>query len=321
MHHESNSMKDSISGYDIIGDIHGHAKELKALLKKMGCLLKGDVWTHPERKAIFVGDYIDRGLEIRETLNIVKSMVDAGQAFAIMGNHEYNALAFNYENPCGGHIRKHTHKNIHQHYETLIQFKKHESEWSDYLSWFSTLPYFLELDGVRFIHACWDDNHIEYLRKLDGALTKELLLKSHDKKKYRKTWTVFDEALKGKEIPLPEGYSFEDHEGTRRTKCRSKWWLNTEGLTMQECLFHAPENLNSMRFPPEQCSPGYDKGAPLVFFGHYWLNHNIPHMQAPNVCCLDYGVAKKGQLVAYRYYADEDLAYKNQFVSVKAEES
>lgn len=43
---------------------------------------------------IFLGDFIDRGPKIRETLQIVRAMVDAGTALAVMGNHEYNAICF-----------------------------------------------------------------------------------------------------------------------------------------------------------------------------------------------------------------------------------
>src|SRR6218665_961103 len=106
-------------GYDLIGDIHGHASELKMLLKQMGYSSKDGVWQHPERKIIFAGDYIDRGPEIRETLQIVRSMTDAGAAHAIMGNDEYNALAFSYHHPEGGYIRPHNAKNTHQHSATL----------------------------------------------------------------------------------------------------------------------------------------------------------------------------------------------------------
>ena len=52
--------------YDIIGDIHGHAQELKSLLVKMDYSVTEGVWQHPARKAIFVGDLIDRGPSIRE---------------------------------------------------------------------------------------------------------------------------------------------------------------------------------------------------------------------------------------------------------------
>ena len=80
--------------YDIIGDIHGHAEELKSLLVKMNYSVIDGVLQHPTRKALFVGDLIDRGPAIREVLHIVKNMVDHQKALVVMGNHEYNAIAY-----------------------------------------------------------------------------------------------------------------------------------------------------------------------------------------------------------------------------------
>ena len=78
--------------YDLIGDIHGHAEELAALLEMLGYRKSAGVYRHPERQAIFFGDFIDRGPRIRETLEIVRTMVEHGSALAVMGNHEWNAL-------------------------------------------------------------------------------------------------------------------------------------------------------------------------------------------------------------------------------------
>lgn len=55
---------------DFIGDIHGHASKLKQLLSDMQYELKNGAYHHLERKVVFIGDYIDRGLEIKETLDI-----------------------------------------------------------------------------------------------------------------------------------------------------------------------------------------------------------------------------------------------------------
>lgn len=44
------------TNYDIIGDIHGHADALAALLQSMGYRETGGAWRQPERQAIFVGD-------------------------------------------------------------------------------------------------------------------------------------------------------------------------------------------------------------------------------------------------------------------------
>ena len=61
---------------DLIGDIHCHADQLEALLQKLGYTKHNGAYAHPEHTVLFVGDYIDRGPKIRETLEIVKAMVD-----------------------------------------------------------------------------------------------------------------------------------------------------------------------------------------------------------------------------------------------------
>jgi len=47
--------------YDLIGDIHGHADALERLLTKLGYAPRRGCYRHPERQAIFLGDFIDRG--------------------------------------------------------------------------------------------------------------------------------------------------------------------------------------------------------------------------------------------------------------------
>ena len=96
--------------YDVIGDIHGHADALEALLGHLGYRQNGGAWRHPERQALFVGDFIDRGPQQRESVDLVRRMVDAGSAQAIMGNHEFNAIGWFLPDPeCPGeYLRKHT---------------------------------------------------------------------------------------------------------------------------------------------------------------------------------------------------------------------
>lgn len=149
--------------YDLIGDIHGHASILKKLLFKMDYREENGVWKHPSRKTIFVGDYIDRGPEIRETLRIVRNMQESGHAIALMGNHEYNALAYHLELPDGSHLRKHSEAKKKQHEQTMLQFEDHPQEWQSYLEWFYTLPLYIDLPELRAVHACWDQQHIDWL--------------------------------------------------------------------------------------------------------------------------------------------------------------
>ena len=61
-----------------IGDIHGYAHVLRRLLTKLGYAESHGVFRHGSRKAIFVGDFVDRGPAQREVLKIARRMCDAG---------------------------------------------------------------------------------------------------------------------------------------------------------------------------------------------------------------------------------------------------
>jgi protein phosphatase len=88
--------------FDIIGDIHGCYAELIELLAKLGYqpledknqrLLDGPVYAHPEgRIAVFLGDLVDRGPQIIDTLKLVYNMVSHGSAFCVPGNHDMKLL-------------------------------------------------------------------------------------------------------------------------------------------------------------------------------------------------------------------------------------
>lgn len=75
--------------FDIIGDVHGCFDELALLLARLGYEVNsGGVNPPPGRKAIFLGDLVDRGPKIPETLRLVMGMVVAGTALCVPGNHD-----------------------------------------------------------------------------------------------------------------------------------------------------------------------------------------------------------------------------------------
>jgi hypothetical protein len=286
--------------FDIIGDVHGHADELEALLIKLGYQENNGTYNNPGRTVIFIGDYIDRGPKIRETLRIVKAMVDSNNAIALMGNHEYNALCFHTMKKEGGYLRKHNIKNICQHFETLKQFKDFESEWQEYLQWFKSLPLFYENDSFRAVHACWDTNEIEVLKRtlVENCLNDELILASTLK------GTPFHNAvettLKGKEISMPEGLFFFDKDQHKRSEIRIKWWEDPKAVSLQSYSVVKIESLPKNIITDVQILSNtyYDPTDKPVFFGHYWFD-GTPEKIKENVICIDYSVARGGILVGF----------------------
>ncbi len=89
--------------FDIIGDVHGCGDELEALLGRLGyvstaldtgnSLWGNRAYVHPEgRKAIFLGDLVDRGPRIVDTVRLVRNMVYCGSALCVPGNHDMKLL-------------------------------------------------------------------------------------------------------------------------------------------------------------------------------------------------------------------------------------
>jgi protein phosphatase len=97
-----NNKKNEAAPFDIFGDLHGCADELRSLLERLGweryaldapeAPWGGESWRHPlGRKAVFLGDLVDRGPNVLDTVRIVRNMVTAGTAFCIAGNHDVNS--------------------------------------------------------------------------------------------------------------------------------------------------------------------------------------------------------------------------------------
>ena len=222
--------------YDIIGDIHGQADKLVNLLEKMGYTLHGKVWNHPSRQVIFVGDFIDRGLQQLETVKIARSMVNAGAALAVLGNHELNAIAWHTPHPerQGEYLRSHLRPNNRHQHEAFLNEVEHLPEiHKDIIDWFLTLPLWLDLPDIRIVHACWHQQFMDFLRPYltkDNCIPLALMLDATTENladKDTATPSIFKavEAIcKGVEITLPQGHTFTDKDGHERHRVRTRWW-------------------------------------------------------------------------------------------------
>src|SRR5262249_51372807 len=103
--------------FDIIGDVHGCHDELTELLARLGYApetgaggqgpadgdgaarrrdaraLPAAVWKHPEgRRAVFIGDLVDRGPKVVETVRLAMAMVADGSALCVPGNHDVKLM-------------------------------------------------------------------------------------------------------------------------------------------------------------------------------------------------------------------------------------
>jgi len=313
--------------YDVIGDIHGHADPLRRLLRELGYAERDGCWRHPERRVVFLGDFVDRGPAIREVLEIARTMVEGGAALAVMGNHEFNAVAFHMPHPTAteGFLRERSYKNIRQFRGTVAQLT--DAQLGSHVAWFQTLPMWLELDGLRIVHACWDPvsmGVVEQHRARCGGFTDAFFHRACDQDD--ELFEAVEVLLKGKEVALPEGVSFEDKDGHERRHVRTRWFVDPrrDGLTYRDYAFSFRDSERA-RVPADpltseavaQARP-YGADEPPVLFGHYWIPGDVePAPLAPNVACLDYSVAGNGRLCAYRWSGERTLRAEA-FVSVPA---
>lgn len=292
--------------YDLIGDVHGCARTLTRLLEQLGYSRQGDVWRHPCRQVIFLGDIIDRGPRIREALHLVHAMVEAGQAHCIMGNHEFNALGWHTPAPPESgktYVRDHTPRYEMLLQQTFQQFEHYPADWQAFLDWFMELPLFLECARFRVVHACWDNAVIDQLRQrlsqgqLDPAFLAEAAFADRFAAK------ALDRLLRGTDMPLPEGLTLTSAEGFTRSFFRTKFWEENP-KTYGDIVFQPdglPEKAARLPLSPSQKSRLYLYGPdePLLFVGHYWRSGE-PAPIRHNLACLDYSAVKYGRLVAYR---------------------
>jgi hypothetical protein len=307
-------------GYDIIGDIHGEYGKLLALLSAMGYQKKNGAWRHPERTAIFVGDFIDRGPKQRDTVNLVRAAVKEGAARAVMGNHEFNAIAWYLPDPAkpGEFLRPHSPKNRLQHRAFLAEVEHNLPLHRDLIDWFLTLPLWLDLDGVRVAHSCWHGRFMDYLAPMlaaENLLTAELMVEASeeplDTEKDSPEPSVFkavEAVLKGIEIPLPLGHDFMDKDGITRDRVRVRWWDQDARTYRAAALLSDRRRAQLPDEPvPDHVILGYDSPKP-VFVGHYWWPPNeAPRPLSSRVACVDYSAAKNGPLVAYRWDGEDVL--------------
>jgi hypothetical protein len=279
--------------YDIIGDVFGHYFELVSLLKKMGYINeKGKFYNPSGRKVIFTGNIIDKGFFIRETVNLVRDMVENESAYVVMGEHEYNAICFNTISDIhGGYLREHNLDNIYHHINTLEQYKFYRKDYLETIEWFKTLPLFLEFKDFRVVHAMWHQPHIDFLSNrlknasVDNAFLQEAAIKGSD------TFISVEETLRGKKIKQAEDITSAESVGEESSFVSIKWWKepNHDNINSD---FYSSSTFDQFYY--------YDVNQKTVIVGSYVMT-GIPKMQAINIVCLNYNIHKGGALVAYRH--------------------
>lgn len=299
--------------YDIIGDVHGYASLLKKLLLQIGYTKTESGYWHPSRKAVFAGDFVNRGPEIRKTIRMVRKMVENGNALAVIGNHEINAITYYLKDKDDLPLIKSPGKNFLALYKTINQFAEYSEEWKSHRKWMSELPLYLDLGEIRIVHACWSESAIELIKnaELAGKSRNSIFRKVYKKPKSPVSKSV-STLTKGMDFKMPGDLKIINNKGVSPQSFRMRWWEDPLGKTFEEMSFDSKFALPQYEIPKQiapQINP-YPENAPIVFFGHY-CRHDGPHIIKPNLCCVDSCVAGTRILTAYRWNGEKVLDHNN----------
>lgn len=305
-----------MSKYDLIGDIHGRPEELKALLDELGYKILDGVYSHPEgRQAIFIGDFVNKGPDSKGVIEIIRPMVESGNAQAIIGNHELNVIAMGTKKPDGEPIIPHSEIPLKVNAGFIKDYPLGSDEYEDIVNWFKSLPVYIDLPDFRVVHACWDDEQIEVL---DRYLEDDNSLGDKAMGAYRNMDQDFLQAMRaviiGPFYRLDDDMIFEDFNGKSTQYARILWW-SPSGTPDEVIDFQGrplDEDTSSKLAMKEKLKMDFMKSSKPTFIGHYYLPGPAREL-SNDIIGLDF----REQVTAYRWNGPKEEG-QNEFVVISA---
>lgn len=167
---------------DIVGDVHGEIDALLTLMDHLGYSPTGEYLGPPDsapgprgragpglpgsgggrRRLVFVGDLIDRGPDSVAVVRLVRQLIEAGRALAVMGNHDLNAVLGTPKAENGWFFG-------HRPGKSPERAVRSDEERQEVLAFLRGLPLALEREDLRVVHAAWDEEAIDALRDASTA--------------------------------------------------------------------------------------------------------------------------------------------------------
>lgn len=284
--------------FDIIGDVHGQIAKLTNLLEQLGYQHNGQHYHKAGHQVVFVGDLIDKGPQPAAVLQLVRAMVDSGNAMMVIGNHEINWI-----NDAADHTQhiqafiKATHKHRDRSRITAAYLRDY-AQLIDMFQWLRRQPLYLDLPQLRAVHACWNQEAIDLLNAENITCMNDKALAAY-RDRYSDVYLAIDLVVAGCVHQFPDDLPSNAEFMSLRTRIR--WFPLNEMRINKAELQPLP-----VKHPP------YSTHAVPLFFGHYALDGE-PDTLVSNVCCVDFSAAYQGPLVAYRLRPN-DTMHKDNFV-------
>jgi hypothetical protein len=291
---------------DVIGDIHGERPALVALGRQLGYDVDNN-WVHPEgRLPVFLGDLIDRGGHSLEVAELVRHLVVTGRGACIMGNHEYNLVAWSLKVPGEEGGKK-------SNEATRADIQRRPGRWKPVLEFFRKLPMAYALPDLRIIHACWHRPSFEAVsaalapRQVPpvaagtvGWLASHVALESPFDEHGLKAglpqgspeqWdTPHELLLKGHELKCA---SFDDVDGHPRDARRVTWWNEETDSVLHDRAQVVGHywNLPPVAEPRQFCPPHSSGHPDLEAWQKKWAGQVKGPGRTPlvgDIACVDF---------------------------------
>lgn len=284
------------SGFDFIGDLHGQWKRARALLSRLGYRRRDGIFCHPGRKAVFLGDILNRGPRVADTVRMVREMEQAGSAVCLLGNHEFWTW-WHERRLRAGLPSVLPDKTLDAIARSRASFGKSTGEWERLLQWIERLPVVFNArlpggESAFGVHACMDPVAAAFLGN-----NKLLRCDALGRTPGRRFYSL---------MSLIEGPSFFPCGGEKSVRMR--WWLSRLPNSMAEATFTA-RALPEHQAPPTSLLSKLHPllpGHPPVFFGHYGFPKPARPI-LPNAACLDLGAGQGGPVAAYSWNGEQRL--------------
>lgn len=231
---------------DIVGDIHGEIGALAQLLTHLGYGPEGTART--DRRLVFVGDLVDRGPDSPGVVRLVRRLIEADKAVAVLGNHELNLLLNRRREGNEWFFGERSRAQGSPPAVCADPATQREC-----YHFFANLPLCLERNDLRVVHASWQDEAVASLGGATSAISlfedfrQRIETQIHDRRKNREQDPPQEAVLCHQNLnPVkvllsgPEERSVQPYwaSGRFRHLRRSAWWETYQG--------------------------------PLCVFGHYW---------------------------------------------------
>lgn len=277
-----------IKRLSFIGDIHGQYKKLLKLLDHLSFDLDDLEANAGNSQLVFMGNLIDSapGFEGDQLslLQLVESLVAQDHAYCLLGNHEFNAIAWATELRPGEWARSHSAQHFKQHQLFLETLGEGSEQYLYWINWLKKRPFFINFESVSAIHARWDEpalSAIEPYLNDDNSLKEDYWVNAFDPN--HELFALCETLLKGAECPFSKGEPFAEISGSVRPRQGVEWWWAYEQL--------------------ENVKP--------VVVGHYRLT-GLPEAKSKKVICVDYNAAQADNpLVCYQVsLPTSELRYK-----------